>query len=509
MGVMRHRHGRARRTLPPRASARSGTRPGATGAPSGVPRFLRAGASEWASRLDRPACCEHLDEATTWAGHSGYGPQDIIGAGGRGGFTAWYFPFGGNGVLHVVESVAADLKDALVETAGVITPHADLPVTPGMTALAARIDAIPEPDRTIALSAHRWSGGAEETRWLADLESNVQDAWGFEHSFFLNQPCWQFIGADVNVDVQLHRGAKTSSDHMALEVYKFPAGGDGLRDFGVPREVSHGSGTDTRDQSMRLDSTNTGVRPHSLLDGSVTFDLDSADLTPAARTALRAFIARYNGATAHAAFSRARIDVVGRASSSGSDAHNLQLSEQRAERVRDFLAANGLVDVPIRVTLDPQGERAANQAHDEPADRRVELRVDGAQHMNSGTHEFGHAFGLGDEYVVPGKPIGSDAAHHPMVTRMTDANGRHLPGAAVEHTGGIMSFGNEVRPQHYATFHHALETITAKSPWSLGTHADLADIQGVCSGAGMPPCEGDTCVASAPTADMPPGAMIG
>ena len=95
----------------------------------------------------------------------------------------------------------------------------------------------------------------------------------------------------------------------------------------------------------------------------------------------------------------------------------------------------------------------------------------------------------------------------PNVTSMITAPGahlagRHLPGAAIEHTGGIMSFGNEVRPQHYAAFHHALETVTAQSPWALGTRSELTDIEAVCNGAGMPPCEGDTCVASAPTDAM-------
>lgn len=495
MGVMRsNRNGRMRRAAPGRARRRAPSARDAGGAPPGMPRFLLADATDWASRFDLPPCCGRLDDATTWAADS-YGPEDIIGGGGYGGFTAWYFPFGGPGMLWIVESVAADLKDTLVDTGGVIAPHPDLPVTPQLTALAAMVNALHPLVRPFVLAQYQWSGVAEQTAWLDDLERVVQDAWSFQHTFFLDQPCWEFIGADVGVDVQLHRGAKTADDHMSLESYKVPTG-ESLRTHGVSHELGPGSVTDARDQTMRLSSTTTGPKEYDLLRTSITFDHDRSDLDATDEAALRAFIAQYNGATAHPAFARARIDLVGRASSSGDDLHNLRLSRARAEAVRDFLVRNGLTDAPIRVQIDPQGERAADQTRDDPADRRVELLVDGGGRMVTAAHEFGHAFGLGDEYATATSPIGSNALHHDMAMRMTDASGRHLRGAAVEHTGGIMSFGNEVRPQHYATFHHALETVTHKSPWALGTPTDLADIQSVCAGGGMPPCEGDTCVAS-------------
>ena len=116
--------------------------------------------------------------------------------------------------------------------------------------------------------------------------------------------------------------------------------------------------------------------------------------------------------------------------------------------------------------------------------------------MVTALHEFGHAFGLGDEYAKSSQAIGDDAAHHSLVTNMTDASGNQLPGAAVEHTGGVMSYGSDVRPQHYATFHNALETITGKQPWSLGTPSSLTATEATCSNACVPQSTGGSCIAS-------------
>ena len=93
-------------------------------------------------------------------------------------------------------------------------------------------------------------------------------------------------------------------------------------------------------------------------------------------------------------------------------------------------------------------------------------------------HEFGHAFGLGDEYASgegsligshagSGRPAGTEAKHHEMTTSMTDESGASLPGAIHENTDSIMSMGNVVRPQHYSTFHNALVQATGVTEWSI------------------------------------------
>jgi hypothetical protein len=48
--------------------------------------------------------------------------------------------------------------------------------------------------------------------------------------------------------------------------------------------------------------------------------------------------------------------------------------------------------------------------------------------------------------------------------------GGGVPGAVAENTDSIMSVGNTVRPQHYATFHKAIEAVTGES-WQYGGSA--------------------------------------
>lgn len=67
-----------------------------------------------------------------------------------------------------------------------------------------------------------------------------------------------------------------------------------------------------------------------------------------------------------------------------------------------------------------------------------------------------------------------------MARAMTEASGAQLPGAVREHNAGVMSFGNQVRARHYASFHHALETVTAQQPWSLEPARPKAQVEAGC-----------------------------
>lgn len=419
------------------------------------------------------ACHRELEAAEEWARDGPYpaAPATQLSALGTGGFDAQYIADAaeGNGVLHLTQGVAVTFKDTLVVTGGaggVVAPHADLPATAAIAALATRMNGIADPiARAAAVAAYQWTP-AEKTPWINQLEPLIEQGWGGQHEFFLNQPRWQWLGATVAVDLSVGERARGATDHLDLETYKTPTG-ESLRTFAISHEVSSGSATDGMDQTMRLASTGVDVLGRDLLTDSVEFAHNSAVLTPAARTALNRFITRFNGANAHVAHQEVRVDLIGHASASGEEADNQRLSEQRTAAVREYLRANGFANVATRVIEEGRGEREADAGDPRKArDQRVDLLVDGGARQITALHEFGHTFGVNDEYGV----VGSTPGHDTRARAMTDASGANLPGAVREHNGGVMSLGNQVRARHYANFHHALQTITAKSPWSLGPH---------------------------------------
>ena len=172
--------------------------------------------------------------------------------------------------------------------------------------------------------------------------------------------------------------------------------------------------------------------------------------------------------------------LTGHASATGSAEHNLRLSEERVASVADFMQAEGFVNVITRVSGEGVGETEATGG-EVAEERRVDIVIGSGNAQSTIAHEFGHAFGLGDEYantplVSPGlgrdtgtPQMGDTATHDTLVKNMIDAGGQPLKGAVCEPTDSIMSVGDVVRPQHYATFHASLTEITApQGPWALG-----------------------------------------
>jgi outer membrane protein OmpA-like peptidoglycan-associated protein len=101
----------------------------------------------------------------------------------------------------------------------------------------------------------------------------------------------------------------------------------------------------------------------------ITFDLDSATLTPQARENLDAFVA----ALRSRALQPYRFMVEGHTDATGSESHNQRLSERRAASVVDYLVANGIES--SRVVSRGYGEiRPRLPDPDHPENRRVETR---------------------------------------------------------------------------------------------------------------------------------------
>lgn len=103
-----------------------------------------------------------------------------------------------------------------------------------------------------------------------------------------------------------------------------------------------------------------GSAPRFVLDGTVLFAVDSAELLPAAKTSLD------NLATEIAEAGLSKFRVVGHTDSTGDDAYNLTLLMAPAISVRDYLnAQDSLADATITAEGRGEAEPIADNATEE------------------------------------------------------------------------------------------------------------------------------------------------
>jgi flagellar motor protein MotB len=105
------------------------------------------------------------------------------------------------------------------------------------------------------------------------------------------------------------------------------------------------------------------------LDASLLFDVDESILKPAAANTLRELATEIN------AIPTARVVVEGHTDSDGSDAHNQQLSEARAEAVRKFLIESGGVSPDVAYARG-FGESQPTVSNDGPLNKARNRRVE-------------------------------------------------------------------------------------------------------------------------------------
>ncbi|GAB2987735.1 OmpA family protein [Mucilaginibacter puniceus] len=106
-------------------------------------------------------------------------------------------------------------------------------------------------------------------------------------------------------------------------------------------------------------------------DSGILFDTDKADLKPAAKTNLQSL------ATSLQNNPQTNILIVGHTDNTGSDAHNLDLSIQRAQSVKAYITANNVA--ASRLTIQGKGESEPiadnSTAEGRAQNRRVELAI--------------------------------------------------------------------------------------------------------------------------------------
>lgn len=419
--------------------------------------------------------------------------QDVIGAAGLGGFNAKYDP--DLQKLVVTVDIGINFHHALwIEPmSGLVFPDlsgmgaGDADEMGTLIDVANRINsrvAKREDREKLVNEKFRWEDGEKGT-WMRDYRNAVLDIWDNRHYFKSKR--WEELEASVEIVLNTEEiGAFSviseairaaagagSGYHCTARIIKTPP----TVDLGA--YVTSGEGGSARDQGLFMSSSGIGPNATNFLRYRLQFENGKSTLDKAVGVLhgtdpgpdyLDKFIEDFK---AGRPTEGVPIKVIGRASATGDPARNQTLSEQRARAVASYLQANGLTGSIDRVTEVGAGTEGATE---DAEWRRVDIIVGSGEAQNTAAHEFGHMIGLGDEYAAPAGgfypatpgtgsdiPIGDPADHDALASAM----GGGVQGAVGENTDSIMSVGNTVRPQHYATFHKALLEVTGES-WEYG-----------------------------------------
>jgi outer membrane protein OmpA-like peptidoglycan-associated protein len=401
--------------------------------------------------------------------HGLFGPRDLVPPTNIGGFAASYEPTSNVLTIQVRTGINFVNGLTLAPGTGVITSnHTDL------NQAAIDGNSAPVASRAGFVADFTWTR-AQETAFIANLKARVEGAWSSGAtglSFTCTRPGWESLTATAHVDVDVHHGAATGTDHLESTVYKVPDSGqytitsavDGNRN-----DPNVAFDNDPHNNGVEMSSTDVASTPitNSLLRKSVTFAHDSAVLDATGQATVNAFTADFQDANLDLTNP---VTLEGHASSSGSDDYNRALAQRRIDAVTAQLGTAGFTGLNDRVTVDNQGETGAAEA---PEWRRVDLICGTGEGQAVASHEFGHVFGLLDEYAInpggtiqgTGNPTGTVVGHDAM------ARAIGAGGAVSENNDGVMPLGNAVRPQHYATFGWALMQVTGVNQWQVGRPA--------------------------------------
>jgi len=326
-----------------------------------------------------------------------------------------------------------------------------VPLNSNAKEYAKAINKMPEAERPALVGTFCWTEG-EKQPWLERLESKVEGTWSGQFQSHASETHWEDLGAEVHVDVLIHEGTKGPDDHLSISVFKVPES----INLGVGVVESGRGGA--RDNSMVLGSSDIESRPDDLLaDREVVFTAGSETLSAASREHLRSLAARFKAGTRSPPVLRWAVQGEEVVAAEGIEAHTAeQVAEARFEAIRGALVAEGMEASRIRFQFGGVGHGS-------------KLTVGASRGQSVAAHEFGHAFGLGDEYAIntgdsmkgTGASAGTASPHDGL------ARSVGLPGSIHENNDGMMSVGNALKPQDGSTFLWALRKVTTKD-WAPG-----------------------------------------
>lgn len=456
------------------------------------------------SELDRANQLAQREKATFLAAGA-YGPQNLAhavtkGSGtGIGGFEATYIPLANMLLVRVTGKV--QFKDAVTGShPSFATAHSDL------NTLVTFLNSLPAATAAQVLPYFQWTDQAKAEK-LALFNTRLTEAAGIWQGaglhFEVDDPAWSDVRADPIFSLSVgDEGTAAAGEHLQVSIYKEPsdaektsingvlsaahqapmaAGISGIRanagtNLGSNAPGATGNATDENplQNEMSLSSTDLDSAPNpaerggnNFLKKSVMFANGAGTLTGAQISSIQTWIVQFNNGDSLAANNA--ITLRGFASAAGNAADNQTLADQRTASVRAAITGAGVA--AARITTDSRGDteaRSADVGQDAAAqanERRVEIRIGSGERQNTVAHEFGHMFGLSDQYTEGTRVAGNNTWQDPTV------KAAGIPsGSQAEESDNIISVGNQVRPEHYATFAWALNQLTAAKLGSRTWH---------------------------------------
>jgi hypothetical protein len=381
------------------------------------------------------------------------GPEDFRASTGRGGFQVAYIA--DMGAMNVTLKGGVDFQDGIRmvgQNAVAVQPSQQVANAVGV------INSKPADQRAALVAPWQWSD-ADRTGFLAAFESQVEAAWHRRYEFHCSKQYWEDLGSVVNVFVEVHAGANNTADHMRLTTYKIapnaPAGGVGVVNSpaGTGAAASHGN-------RMTLNSTDVGARSDIRLTSTGTFTAGTTTLAADGSAAVQYFGTRFQsqGGPRCATCGQEIAGMAGtirHARVQGSGADPQANARDRFNVITTALVGAGMADAATGgVVFEYAG-----------VGDKLDLVVGGGAQQVVAAHEAGHMFGLGDEYT---NPFGGTGAAPGSAVDGTLGPNQGLPGAVSENNDSIMSVGNAVKPQHYATFLEALKHVSGMQEWAFG-----------------------------------------
>ena len=396
-----------------------------------------------------PADKAKLDELMS---HT-YTREDFHPSTGSGLFDAIYAP--GDGVLTITLGIAFNFVDGN-------------PADPTWVASVGG----PAVAATYAADQFAWTPD-EQKNWKENALAQVLAIWSGRYTFYTRKACWQDTLPPVDVEIEILERPATGAGkaHFVTTVNKWPTEpgpSDSVTPPGAAADQStarfHESaadGIENPDSRHRTRTTASRAR-YGQVDTdnprTIRFPQNVSEPSAADKTALRTFGSDARCAR-HPPFP---VTLTGHSSSEGATDLNYEAlrgphaqGERRDRRGRSDAAA---------------AERAAGRSRGRPtADwRRVDITVGAFEaDQTSAAHEFGHMFGLNDQYPTQdggSRDVGTRVGHSALAERL-------IPGQQpilARHDEDIMSNGEVVQPYHYVTFLEVLGVMTGtEGEWDV------------------------------------------